>query len=615
MAIVNVTTYQVQTVYTVVNNASAPLNAIGSSASNTSKHVSGLVETLKGIGAAVVGGAGLMAAKHAFIDFNRTVQDAKISLSAMLQGNYDTTWGQATEGASRLYAEFQRFSQLTPVTTQEMLEFGRGITVSTAQAGGSIKDIIKITEQGVVAAKAFGYGGAYASLEITEMLMGNVSKRMRFVQQLLGLAHTNEEEFKKLDAKSRMALVEKVLDSDAMRNATKAFSTSFSGVVSTLEDKIQISLGRAGSSLFEKVTEEISRWSEWLDKNSVQIDRIIAQVENGLVKGFEVVKDAASYLVEHADEIIAIGKIWAVSRLAGAVGGGRTIGGIGSALIGGGGESAGWTKASVGGVLAVGAAAYMATTELMRLTGASDAMLNIIDPQRAQYERLKRSMESWDDALEQSRRDLQGKGQTGVQATNTYANMMGAVNAIDAEIRLLQAADQMMKRRGFSPAVADKLSEGNYDDKELSRLVDPAYRQARIAKLQTERGIVAARADNASVATDVRIHEAMKEMTSEQRASVDIQKATQKVMEEMVRSTFIGKGELTVAAVKAILLGEDLRAEKDPFGQGKPHQTNINIARVEVAAKDPDRWIAELDQAAKSHLSAPRSSRQQIMGR
>jgi hypothetical protein len=625
MATSETTTYRVETVYSVTDRASRAMDDIGKHAKEAHHAAEGLGSVLMGIGAAVAGSAGIHAAKHAFIDFNREVQDSKIQLSAMLQGNYDSTWGQAQKGANDLYSEFQRFSQLTPVTTKEMLEFGRGIVVSTAQAGGSIKDIVKITEQGVVAAKAMGMGGAYASLEITEMLMGNVSKRMRFVQQLLGMAHTDEETFKKMDAKSRLALVEKVLDSPAMKNATEAFSTSFSGVLSTLEDKIQITLGRAGNSLFGKVTEEIARWSEYLDRNSAKIDHMVEAVGHGLVRGFEIAKDMASWIVDHADELIAIGKVWVGSKLVGAIGGGigGSLGGLRSTFYKKGeGEGGGWIAKSAGdaslaGMFQLGTAAYLATTELMKMTGATDDMLFIIDPTRAKYEKLVKSMQEWDDALTQSRADLMGKNQTGSTATNAYAGMAGAVAALDQELNLLRDADRFLKlgTSGGLHKGTMKMNDANYDDDEQSKLIDDTYRANRIAKLQHERDDVKGKMDIASAAATMRVDEAMQTLNSGQKQNIDVQKAMQAVMEEMVRSLSTGNGTISAARVREILLGGEGEKDKDPFGQGKPHVTNIKIDKVEVAAKDPDRWIADLDAVAKSHVHAPRSPRAAVRGR
>lgn len=614
MGLVESTTYRVETVYDVTDRASKALGDIEHHAEGAHHASQGLLGVLGGFGAVIAGSAGIGAAKHAFIDFNKEVQDAKISLATMLQGNYSSTWGQATEGANRLYTEFQRFSQMTPVTTSEMLEFGRGVAVATAQAGGSMKDIITITEQGVVAAKAMGHASSYASLELTEMLTGNVSKRMRFVQQLLGMAHMSEEEFKKLDAKGRLGLVEKVLNSDAMKNATGAFQTSFSGVLSTLEDKVQITLGRAGVPLFKAVTAEISHWSEWLEKNSVKVDHIVDAVGHGLVTGFTMAKNAVMWIVDHADILLSIGKVWMGTKIAGALGGG--IGGTISSLAamgktGGSAVTAGNIGGNIGSIAAVGTAAYLATTELMKLTGASDAMHMAIDPVGAKYDKLRESMQKWDDALAQSRANLTGGDKTGTRATKTYANMVGGAQFYKNQINAINDLNRVQSGAGGGlGGILGALSgmsgvqgmvRGNTGDY-ISRFVE-------IAQLGQKAGVIDQRANVAADIAAKRISEVMSTLSPGEKESIDVQKGTQRVMAEIVRLLASGEGgTIGFAQVKELLTGDKLA--KDPFAQGaKPNQTNIKIDRVEVAAKDPDRWIADLDAKAKAHVNAPRTAR------
>ena len=145
----------------------------------------GLFSSLKSVTAGIlsaktaivgyVAALGLHRAYDALVGFNSEVQDAKISLSAMLQGNMGGSWDAAKSNAEALYLEFQKFSTTTPVTTQEVLEFGRGVAVATFQAGGKIKDLTTITEMGTVAAKTLGVNSQYAALELTMMLEGTVS--------------------------------------------------------------------------------------------------------------------------------------------------------------------------------------------------------------------------------------------------------------------------------------------------------------------------------------------------------------------------------------------------------------------------------------------------------
>lgn len=263
----------------------------------------GLLSTLGGVKSSLlsvqtaIGGyvasLGLHSAYEHLIGFNEEIQNAKISLSAMLQGNMGGSWEKAKTNAENLYLEFQKFSTTTPVTTQEILEFGRGVAVATFQAGGSIKDLTTITEMGTVAAKTLGANSQYAALELTMMLEGTVSHRMRFVQQLLGLAHVSMEQFRAMNAAQRLGTVKRVLTSEPMQQANKAMADSFTGVTSTLWDKLQIMLGKVGLPLFEGITAAVADINAWLERNKTTIEAIGKAIGGGLLDGFNTIKELA----------------------------------------------------------------------------------------------------------------------------------------------------------------------------------------------------------------------------------------------------------------------------------------------------------------------------------
>lgn len=234
--------------------------------------------------------AGHSAYEH-LIKFNQEMQDNTISLSAMIQGQLGGSFASASDKAKDLYGEWQKFSTQTPVTTAEIVEFGKNIAAATFGAKGTVKDLTEITEQGVIAAKvlAGNRNAGYAALEISEMLMGNVSNRMMFVKQLLGMIHMTEEEFRALDDKGRLAAVKKALGADAFKDAAQAFGQSFSGVTSTLWDKLQIVLGKIGLPLFERIIKAVTTLNEWLDKNSATISRIGGAIADGLAVAWDLV--------------------------------------------------------------------------------------------------------------------------------------------------------------------------------------------------------------------------------------------------------------------------------------------------------------------------------------
>jgi hypothetical protein len=240
------------------------------------------------------------------IKFNADMQTSIIGLSAMIEGNLGGSFANATAQAKDLYAEFQKFSTKTPVTTKEILEFGRSVAVATFQAGGKIKDLQEITEQGVIASKVLTpeRGPGYASLELSEMLMGNVSNRMVFAKQLLGFVKMTEEQFRELDAKQRMAVVKRALNSPAMKDAAGAFQGSFAGVTSTLEDKLQITFGKIGLPLFEAITRAVVKFNKWLDENGDTIERVGKKIGDWLGDAFEVLSFAIGLVIEKGGDFL-----------------------------------------------------------------------------------------------------------------------------------------------------------------------------------------------------------------------------------------------------------------------------------------------------------------------
>lgn len=270
----------------------------GAKAKSAGDQVAGLWHLAAGYAAY----AGIEHASHALIGFNADVQDAKISLSAMISGMTGAEWGKAQGQATALYEEFQRFSTQTPVTTQRILEFGQGIAAATFAAGGGVKELQNLTEQGVIAAKVLGgnRGAGYAELEITEMLSGTINKRMILARQLLSFGHMTEEQFKALDGKGRIAALQKIFNSDAMNHARDAMGKSFTGVTSTMWDKMQIAFGKIGLPLFEAITQKVAELNKWMDKNKTTIERYAKSVGGSLVKAFEALVTAITFVSDHA---------------------------------------------------------------------------------------------------------------------------------------------------------------------------------------------------------------------------------------------------------------------------------------------------------------------------
>jgi hypothetical protein len=96
-------------------------------------------------------------------------------------------------------------------------------------------------------------------------------------------------------------------------------------------------------------------------------------------------------------------------------------------------------------------------------------------------------------------------------------------------------------------------------------------------------------------------------MTAEQRRSVDEGKARFIVMQQILAAL---RDHTAFPGMKAVI-ETLLKDAKDPLSDqkrgGNTYVTN-NI-QVDVAAKDPDRWIAELDAKVARKIRAPSQAR------
>lgn len=614
MPTVETTTYRVETVYAVRDEASRGLSEIDRHADRAGKSVGGLRESLGGIGALLLGGAGIGMAKKAFIDFNSQVQDTKSQIAGMLGLASKTSFVDNIQRADVLFTNLQRRAASLPGTTQEYATMMGMITQPVINAGLGMKNLEDLTVNSVVAAKALRVEAGAAARDIDQALRGQYHSVDVFTGKLLGsLGYAGEAgraKFNAMDSAKRANELMRAIMQPQIAEMAAAQGASFTGIMSTLQDNIQQLGGRFGAPLFRVVTKEIQEWNTWLDKNSVKIDRIVENVGKHLVQGFEAVKSVMAWIVDHSDILLSIGKVWMASKIAGGLGGSTTLGAIGGMFSG---KATGASEGTIGGLLAVGTASYMLTTELMKLTGASDALLMMIDPQRAKYEQLTKSMQEWDDALAESRKALSTR--TGASATANYANAMGvaAIYREQAEVMKDLIRERITKFSGdsstdrYSKALG-RLRSAKMDPEEIDKFMSgsPVERMAMYAQRAQRADTVGGRADQAAIIATSYFNKVVGELTESQKAAIDKDRSMQKLVEVTIRLLSQNKiGDMDYLLARSIILGE----KQDTLGQAKPNITNINIARVEVPAKDPDKWISDLDDYARSQVKAPRQAR------
>lgn len=250
------------------------------------------------------------AGKEALVDFNMEMDKLKIGMTTVMESNLHMPFEKARKEADKLFYTFQQLAKKSPVTTKDYMEMASMISPAVAMAGGGPDKLAKLTQGAITAGLAYGSSSQLVGMDIQEMLMGNVTKRNRLGNQLLGSVGMESKEFNAKSGSDRAQLVEKMLDSPGLKHAAERFGETFAGMTSTFKDNIQIALGEVGKPLMVSMTAEVKKWNTWIEKHPQTIAKIQSQLTSMVKSGFDFIQNSVSWLVDHKDTILEIGKIF-----------------------------------------------------------------------------------------------------------------------------------------------------------------------------------------------------------------------------------------------------------------------------------------------------------------
>lgn len=633
-------TYLVETVYQTVDKTSRAAGEMEKSLKQTAQAAQSLQTVLKGLGGAFLGSRIIGEAKKHFIDYNKTMEDHKVVLAGMLTMYTGIGIDKTFDRAGQSLARFEDMAKKSSLTTADLVNTAAGLTRPLIQSGLSMKQIEDVSFGVANAAKAFGKEGT-ALLDVEQAIRGTVSARDSFMQSILGQKgiELTYDQFNKKSQDKRVEILKKALTSKAITDMAEKQAGTMSGVMSTLEDNFQIMASKVGLPLFKAISKEIAGWNVWIDKNQRKLSEIGQTIASGLVKGFTMMKDAFVWIYNHADTLVMIAKAYAaiklgsmlgggaISSLAGAVGGGAGLlnwfkkdkwkdgldaagnyqaqlvkGGAGRQAVGGlagAAANAPLLGAALGAGLALG-------NFVNDMTGVSDSIANVIkvngevydstDKTTKQYALLAKTMNSLDKAAKDAADRLSGvKGAGGsVQA----ANLAGASSVAHQQQQILQS---MLRDGLFDPdgpsymkhAAKMKLEKsGVFDSDEIKNAM--ANPEAFMNKAGQMSGWYSQR----QKAGEETANAAWDTIPEELRKSIDQQKVTAALMSKALQLMPAVKGQFN----QPIILSKEMidqvlketGADNDIKGTQKVNQT-VNITIQQVMAKDPNRWIAEMD--------------------
>jgi hypothetical protein len=237
---------------------------------STKQSLQGIPDAAMAVKAALVGVVGY-GMKKAFIDFNSEIEQSVIALAAVQKMFKGTEWGASMETATKLVDHYQEVAKKSVGETRDFIFMHKSVAAAAYQAGASLEDVKKITEGAVVAASAMGESAYLSSMDIKQALTKGVEIRDRFMIQLLAAKDNfgaiTKEQFNAMSKLQRVEVLKKKLQSDWIKDAAKQMEFSFAGVVSTLKDTLNITMGKIGLPLFKAITTEIIKWNQWMEKN------------------------------------------------------------------------------------------------------------------------------------------------------------------------------------------------------------------------------------------------------------------------------------------------------------------------------------------------------------
>lgn len=552
-----------------------------------SKHGAGVGNMLSHIGVAIAGAFGLHKGYEALVGFNAEMQDMKITMTALTQANLNEPFELARVQMDAMVDDFTAFAKQSPLTTKEIVEFAQNVEAGVFSANGSLQDFKVISEQGALAAKMLGADANYAGVEIQELLMGAVRKNMRFARNLLGFA--GEKDTEAFNAKSdleRLEIVKKALTSPAMKQAGKQFQESFTGVTSTLKDQLQLIFGQIGLPLFKALTDEVKKWTEWLDKNPDKIRQFAADFQEALAEGFAMMKEIAGFIVEHKDLLLMLAKAYLASKAVGVVS--STVGGLAQTLAsltaGPGSFSA--LGLSVGGVV-VALGALAATAQF-----TADAVDKAHDQDIA-------AQSDWPVIMRGMKEYYEGRKGSFAPGSREARTAAGAGQG---------AADLMLAKRMLSEAEGAGF---------LTRAAKDGSRFANAAAISFQ-GVHAGLSDDQIQEYIRTLNQALGEETRYlNNLSMADRRAQFGVTYDAVKGAFVTAADVWAhTTIKTwnkefdagfankfgMILGNAWRliqpgdAEALKAGKNGEHKgaVNVNISRIEVQDPDPDRFVFQL---------------------
>lgn len=577
------TTYDVRLRYMLDNQAGNGLRGIEGGARAAAQSTGLLASNIARLGGAVAGAFGLNQARKALVDYNSSMEQAKITAAGLLQLNIGGSWTDNMSRATEVVSRLQQEAKTSVGTTADMVQMFSMLAQPLSQAGAGMDDFVNLTKASVVASRAMGIAADVAARDVDQAIRGQFHSVDQFSSKILGplgyIGEAGRAKFNALTQQDRLGTVRKALNQPAIAQMAQAQGDSFAGVLSTFEDNLQIAFGKVGLPLFKQITAEVQRWNQWIDTNGAAIAAFGRNLGDSLVTAFGYLKGVAGFFVEHKDTLLTIAKVWAGLKLTGMAGGaiGGVVGGFNGlgASFGGLAGTLDGPTGMIGGFAKLAANSLTAATNLASVAAASVALGALIG-QKA------------------------GEWYTDRQVAQRSAEIVGP-NALRNYQSLASGRLSAYDLARFSPELA----------KEKEKRQDLLLKTLKTSGLASTSGV--------NTETFAAMLGQDRGLRSQYAQALDVHTMLRTAAGQSYAGSLSDDPEQLAAAVaKAFdpIIKEAVDRATKPVPpidtkkqDAKAPKVNVTIQRIEVASDDPDRFLFNLEQAVAKVARNPGQAR------
>lgn len=345
MAAADSTVYDIRLRYAMDDHAAQGATKLANNLDKAAGKAKNLEFGLGRIAAVAAGAFGMMQAKKSLIDFNSTMEQAKLGMAGMFELNLGGAFELNMQRSNALVDRLQIRMKSAVGTTKEAVAIASQLAQPFTAAGASLKQMEDMSVGVVVGAKAMGIAAEVSARDVDQALRGQYHATDQFTGKLLGArgfaGEQGREKFNKLTAQQRFKTLNEALNDPALMDLAKAQASSFDGVLSTFQDGLEIFMGKVGKPLFAAVTKELQNWNQWMDANGRTLEKFASKMGEYFVDAFTTLRDSIAFIIDHKGTLLAIAAAYGGMKVAGGVTGmlsnamGAAAGGAAGGLKGG----------------------------------------------------------------------------------------------------------------------------------------------------------------------------------------------------------------------------------------------------------------------------------------